>query len=527
MYAGHDSPSEIQYMYPKIVGQFGKIEENIGLGHRRFSIIDLTIGGHQPFLDQANHCAVVANGEIYNYIELRHDLLKRGHTFRSESDTEVIVEAYKEWGVECFKHFNGMWALALYDFRRKILLISRDRSGKKPLYWTKHNGFIYFASEIKSLFEIPGIANKKSLNEDAMYHHFVCNRRDINSETFFRDIYSLPAASWAVLNQDFPGNVNKYWNLPEKRLSESDISVAEASKSIRDILEDAVRIRLRADVPWAIELSGGMDSSAMVAMASQVYQKQLTTYTVRFSEERWNEEPYARSVAKRYHTQYHVIDSPLDNFWHEIVPFTYLEEEPYHSPNAHTSQVIRRMMRGEGVKMFLNGAAGDELFAGYRSYFSEAQIENVLSGQFTRYMQNSLGWTEAGLFRSFVYPLGRCIKQTLAARGKEARKFVNIPNHEKVSCYRSLFLSKRLHYDFVHTLIPYWLRSSDKTQMGIPIVGRPKQPIGLAHFLDLRVETNNLGLPCDMTGAKTGKIWPKRFGAYTIEEKPSIRLQNG
>ena len=478
LFGGDDSPPEIQSIYPHISDGLARGESNIGLGHRRYSIIDLSIGGHQPFFDKNNEYCVIFNGEIYNFIELRIELENLGHTFRTSSDTETIVEAYKEWGTECFKHLNGMWALALYDFRHKILIVSRDRAGKKPLYWAKHDNVVYFASEIKALLEVSEISKSKTVNQNAIYPFLAYGQRDLNNTTFFGNIHSLPAASWAIINRDFPHNINQYWHLPKKRLKESEISINEASKAVRETLSNAVDIRLRADVPWAIELSGGMDSSAIVALASQSYQKQLTTYTVRFSER--NEEPFARSVAKHFNTDYNVIDSPLDNFWHEIRPFTYLEEEPYHAPNVHTNQIIRRMMRAEGIKMLLNGAAGDELFAGYRFYYTNFQFDNLRSGRFKSYIHNSLDWSEGGMLRALAYPFGNRILERIKSHRSGIRNGLQNLSVSNKPSYSYQTLSQRLFNDFVNTKIPYWVRVGDKTHMGIPIEARNP-------FLDYRM----------------------------------------
>jgi asparagine synthetase B (glutamine-hydrolysing) len=177
-------------------------------------------------------------------------------------------------------------------------------------------------------------------------------------------------------------------------MNERDVSVEEACGLIRENLDEAVRLRLRADVPLYVELSGGMDSSVLVAAAAQQTTDRISTFTVRFEHEHANEEPFARSVARRFGTDYHVIESPVDNFWRQISPFTYLEEQPYHSPNLHVNQVIWSIMRSEGRRVSLNGAAGDELFAGYNKYFYGAQYENLRRCRLKRFSANTRGWGE-------------------------------------------------------------------------------------------------------------------------------------
>ena len=493
-FCGHDSHIEVRDAFPHISSSLkNSFEANIGLAHRRFSIIDLSSRGHQPFFNSSQECCVITNGEIYNYVEIRKDLEGKGHTFRSNSDTEVIVEAYKAWGVQCFTRMNGMWALALYDFKRRILIISRDRFGKIPLYWTKHQNIIYFASEIKSLLQIAEVAQAKAVYEAAIFPYLAHSRRDLDNTTFFDGIYAMPAASWAILNEHFPQNIRQYWQLPTKRLRERDISIQQATAAIRETLEDAVRIRLRADVPWCVELSGGMDSSALVVLASHLSKKQLTTYTVRFPENEWNEEHLARSVAHHCRTDHRVVDSPLENFWPEILPFTYLQEEPYHSPNLHTNQVIRRMMRAEGIKMLLNGAAGDELFAGYRRYFRQAQTENLLNARIGSFFDNGLQWSENpgpvwGLTMPFVETVKQAANGIVAALGLKKGTYSYVKAGSSVSNPDVLTLTKSLYHDVTNTKIPYWMSSGNKTTMGIPLEHR-------LPFLDFRVVELAFSLP--------------------------------
>ena len=442
---------------------------SIGLAHRRYSVIDLTAAGHQPLFDSERTCCVVSNGEIYNYIELRSELLDRGHAFRSASDTEVIVEAYKEWGVDCFPRFQGMWALALFDFRQGRLILSRDRVGKRPLYWTRIGHAVYFASEIKALLEVPEIAQGQGVNADAIAGFLRHGFRDIGNSTFFRDIYSLPAASYVIVDSGFPETRRRFWNLPATRLREDEISVNEACRAVRETLGGAVSIRLRADVPWALELSGGMDSSVLVAMAAEQSLRPVVTFTIRYPDKEYDEEPYARSVAAFCGTDYRVVDYPTQTFWSEILPFTDLEEEPYHSPNLHTNQVIRRSMRENGVRMVLNGAGGDELLAGYPEYFSVRQLERLRRGQWGEFLGESLRWTESrfpqsGALVPFAY--------LWSGRGKPSR----------------FSLAERLQVDVLNYKIPYWLRSGDKTHMGLPIESRNP-------FLDHRVVELAFQLP--------------------------------
>ena len=384
-FSGPASPESVRSALPPIATA-GEFAANIGLAHRRFSIIDLSAGGHQPLFSRDDSCCVVFNGEIYNYVELHEELVKLGVIFRSTSDTEVLLEAYRIWDTDCFNRFNGFWAVALYDFRKRRLILSRDRLGKKPLYWTHYGSRLYFASEIKSLLRVPAVWNSRKVNEEALWHWCVDGRRDLENSTFFEGIHSLPAACWTVVDQNFPNSMRTFWEVLRERMREADISVPEAMRVVRESLDDAVRIRLRADVPLALELSGGLDSSTVLELAARHHPGRITTYTVKFAEPQWDEEPFARSIASRYNVDYRVLEPEMGGFWQWIMAFTELQEEPYHSPNMQTSQIIWSHMRAEGTKVVLTGAAGDEMFAGYARYYWKAQFENLRSGQLHHFL---------------------------------------------------------------------------------------------------------------------------------------------
>jgi len=470
---------------------------DIALSHRRFSIIDLSDAGHQPFFDQERSVCVVFNGEIYNYIELRMELEAAGVVFRSHSDTEVLLESYKHWGPDCFQKFNGFWALALYDFKTKQLLLSRDRIGKKPLYWTRVGPRIYFASEIKSLMQVPEVYSRRSVSEKSVYRWLIYGEKDLDFSTCYEGINSLPSASWVIVSPTFPDGAKTFWSVPTERLNEADLSALDAAKHLRSLLEDSVRIRLRADVPVSVELSGGMDSSALVALAAQLHPGKIDTYTVKFPDKQWNEEPFARSVAKYYGTNYVVLESPTSSFWGQSRLFTHLEEEPYHSPNLHTNQMIWSQMRSFGTKVSLNGAGGDENLAGYGQYFQLFQLENLHHGRLGAYLKNGSMYSSGRTHtRSLFVPLFSFAKHWM----RKFRSLSNLSNRatpsyltprdtELVTDHVPHFtLSQALYSDMTNTLMPYWLRSGDRGYMGIPLEVR-------APFLDYRVIDFSFRLP--------------------------------
>jgi len=466
-YSGKDSDTGVKARLPVLDPHKQEFTSFLGLAHRRFSIIDLTSAGHQPFMDREGSCCMVFNGEIYNYKEVREALKEKGVVFYTQSDTEVFLEAYKSWGTGCFGKLNGFWAVAIYDLREHKLLFSRDRVGKKPLYWTRAGSKIYFASEIKALLRVPEVYKRRQVNPAAVHNWVVFGLRDLDNATLYDGIFSFPAATWAVVDKDFKNNGTKFWQVPRDRLSESDISIPDAAGQVRSILEDSVRIRLRADVPLSVELSGGLDSSALVALSSKVSSQKVTTYTVRFDDPESNEEEFARSVARHYDVDYKVLDVPPENFWNDIALFTLLEEEPYHSPNLHTNQVIWSMMRSNGTKVSLNGAGGDENFAGYGKCYDRIQMDNLSHGRIQDYMHNARRYSEtSSFFKAAVHPVMWYVKDRIKGC---------MPGYPAAKDSMQL-----LYNDMTNTLMPYWLSSGDKGYMGVPLEVR-------APFLDYRL----------------------------------------
>lgn len=454
---------------------------SIGLAHRRFSIIDLSAAGHQPFVNDSGDCCLTFNGEIYNYVELRDELIGKGFAFRSQSDTEVVLRAYQAWGTECFERFHGFWALAIYDANRDRIVVSRDRLGKKPLYWARIESSIYFASEIKALLQIPEISSQTAPDRKAIWMWCSERLRDTDNGTFFTNIKCLPAGSWAVIDDVFPNNTTRYWQFPTQRLNEKDISISEACSTLRDTLFDAVRIRLRADVPLAVSLSGGMDSSAIVAIATQISTQRLTTFTIKYSDPRYNEEPFARAVANRCGVDYRVMEPPTHDFWNGVLPYTYLQEEPYHSPHQQTGIGISAAMRAEGIKVCLHGAAGDELFAGYPSYFQFAQRDNWAQRRFYRFFSNASNWTESKtsmprrILAAVANQIGGEKQAAIRNRGRASTPRTPplspafLEEMADMKSPQASTLSDKLYFDATSGLIPYWLTSGDKKDMAAPL----------------------------------------------------------
>jgi asparagine synthase (glutamine-hydrolysing) len=472
---------------------------HVAFGHRRFSIIDPTPAGHQPFWSADGQVGLVFNGEIYNYVELRTELQGLGRSFRTDSDTEVLLEGYRQWGTDCFRRFNGFWALALYDFRRRQVLLARDRIGKAPLYILQHADGLYFSSEIKGLKAAVGSA-ALTVNEQAILDFVRDGWRDVGHQTFFNEIRTFPNAAFAWVEPDGSFVPTTFWRLEARRRSEGEVSLQEAASGLRKLLADAVRIRLRADVPVGFELSGGMDSSALVALAAEQHTGPLRIYTVSFPGTPYDEEPYARKVVDSLGrpVEYVVLTPPPDEFFEHADWFVWLQEEPFHSPNLVTNVQVLRRMRAEGVRVSINGAAGDEVLAGYAAdYFLPYLRHLVAQGRWGRAVREYLLLSESGqrprpfgtLRRLLTFPAALRAPGRKPAGSKLAgHDPFRDPPHARRRFGPPDDLEGLLHGLMGSWRMNYWLRSGNQAIMGVPLEVR-------GPFLDYRVVDYVFQLP--------------------------------
>ena len=336
------------------------VKAGVGLGMRRLSIIDLA-GGHQPVFNEDKTIWIVYNGEIYNFPELRRDLEKRGHCFYTHTDTEVIVHLYEELGADCIKKLRGMFALALYDERRATLLLARDRLGKKPLHYALVGDRLLFGSEIKSILgaapELASVNNEALLQY--MYFGYVPD-----PHTAFATIHKLPPGH---LMEFHNGNIDirQYWNLPPYDTVHPR-SEEECLEEMERRLAEAVRIRLISDVPLGALLSGGTDSSTVVALMARATSKPVKTFSIGFRHEDFNEARYAQVVAKHFGTDHHELLVEPDVL-ETVETLTTSLEEPFGDSSMLPTYYISRLAR-KHVTVALSGDGGDEIFAGYDRY---------------------------------------------------------------------------------------------------------------------------------------------------------------
>ena len=330
------------------------------LGHRRLAVVDLSPTGHQPLANEDGTVWVSFNGELYNAPGLLPELAKRGHRLRGSSDTQVLVHLWEEKGPELVHELRGMFTFALYDARRRTLLLARDRAGKKPLYWHDDGGRIVFASELKSLLADPGVPRDVDANAIADYLTF---QYVPAPGSILRGVHKLPAGHRLVCDANGP-RVERYWELPTT--VDRTISVADAVDGLRDRLREAVRVRLMSDVPLGAFLSGGIDSSAVVALMTQVASTRVKTYSIGFEEEEHSELEHARAVAQHLGTEHHELVVRARAV--ELLPqLVWGLDEPFADASMVPTFHVAEMARAH-VTVALSGDGGDEAFAGYTTY---------------------------------------------------------------------------------------------------------------------------------------------------------------
>lgn len=334
-------------------------DDNISLGHSRLAIIDLETGD-QPIFNENRDICIVFNGEIYNYKELRRELKSR-HRFYTDSDTEVIVHLYEELGSKCLNRLNGMFAFAIWDKSERKLLLARDRMGIKPLYYTDDGAFV-FASELKAL--IPQL-NRKEIDPFA-FSSYLTLGYVISPHAILKGVKRLPQGHFAIW-KDGKLRIEKYWSLDkrEERNNKENQDISDVAENIRTLIDNSVKVRLQADVPLGVLLSGGLDSAIITAVASK-YKSRLKTFTVGFKSKEYDERGYAKIVSERFNTEHRdiQIDSGIEEHLYKVMEFV---DEPIADEALITTYLISKLA-SEEVKVVLTGEGGDENFAGYPRY---------------------------------------------------------------------------------------------------------------------------------------------------------------
>jgi len=347
------------------------LEPGLGLGHRRLSIIDIA-AGQQPLFNEDGSVAVVFNGEIYNFVDLIPELTALGHVFKTRSDTETIVHAWEQWGEDCVHHFRGMFAFALWDRNRQCLFLARDRLGVKPLHYAvTDDGYLVFGSELKTLTAWPGF--RRQIDDHAVEDYFAYGYVP-EPRTIYSTALKMPPGHRLLIRRGEPvGQPREYWDVPFQ--PNAPQSLAEAEDELIERLREAVKIRMIAEVPLGAFLSGGVDSSAVVAMMAGLSGQPVKTCSIAFADPKYNEAEYARQVATRYRTEHHEEQVASDDF-SLVDELARLYDEPYADSSAMPTWRVCQLAR-KTVTVALSGDGGDENFAGYRRYRWHAYEERM------------------------------------------------------------------------------------------------------------------------------------------------------
>lgn len=361
---------------PDDAGAWIDASRRLGLAHRRLSIIDLTAAGKQPMASDDGKIVLVFNGEIYNFQALRQELEQRGHCFRSRSDTEVVIYAYKEWGEEFVNRLNGMFALALYDAERRCLLLARDRFGEKPLYYYRRGGTFLFASELKALHANARFTPEidRSLAFDYVLFGYLPGGR-----TIFAHTHKINPGTYMRVDMETLDSTHvSYWDPLDVDWSAENgrVERGEAVQALDELLRDSVRQRLVADVPVGAFLSGGIDSSLVVSVAASI-QANIHTYSIGVKDETYDEAPYAREIARHLGSQHREYYLSTQEAQQTLLELPGIFDEPFADSSAIPTHIVSRIAR-EDVKVVLSGDGGDELFGGYTTYAKLAIAKHLL-----------------------------------------------------------------------------------------------------------------------------------------------------
>jgi asparagine synthase (glutamine-hydrolysing) len=452
---------KIEHRGPDDAGTYINPTGNVGLASRRLAIIDLSPAGHQPMSNADGTVWIAYNGEVYNFQSLRKDLEKKGYRFRSQSDTEVIIYLWEEYGVECLQFLRGMFAFALWDEQKKLLFMARDRVGKKPFKYYRGGNMLVFGSELKAFIDDPDVPREV---DELAIHHYLAFQYAPHPMTGFKGIEKLPPAHYLLM--DFSSGepkveMKRYWSLNYGQTLV--LSEPEWEERILAKLEESVRLRLISDVPLGAFLSGGVDSSAVVAMMAKNSSRPVKTFSIGFTFETFNELPYAKQVAEQYGTEHQEFTVEPNAI--ELLPeLVYQYEEPYADSSALPTYILSRMTR-EHVTVALNGDGGDENFAGYPWYKILKMAAHYR--KVPRPLRQLLGSAVASLHNAFPSKLLRYGE--LSARGSlfaqsylhtEILAYFNEPEKEKL--YNKTFKEKTRAWPSEEYLERYYQRVDSK-----------------------------------------------------------------
>ena len=482
---------------------------NLEMGHARLAIIDLSDNGHQP-MDVMGRYVITFNGEIYNYIEIRKDLEDLGHTFKTSTDTEVIVMAYHYWGDSCVSKFNGMWAFCILDKQSNCVFMSRDRFGVKPMFFAQVKGEFLVASELKML--IPYLSSRAH-NPNVMQHFLVSSVSSLDEETFFQEITSAKAShNYSLYLTSGKLSETRYYHIPKSPMSFG--SVEEAQELVTQKFSRAVNLRMRSDVEVGSCLSGGLDSSAVVSFATEIAKAsgsgQMIAVHGRASEMQNDESGFAKSVAVTSGARYSECMPSAQEFLDVIEDVVYTQDEPFGGTSIFMQYFVMKHAREQGCKVMLDGQGGDETLLGYEKYVPAILLDNLKHhGLFSCMKElratlgNNTNINMSMLMRMGVGHLYPSIREFVIASGAKKYKHLNgVSRHDfppseytrrVASSHRDLFEMQRLELTSTH--LPALLRFEDRNSMRHGVEARlpflDYEYLGLAINLPVSIKYSN------------------------------------
>ena len=469
-----------------------------GLAHRRLSILDLSPAGRQPMASEDNRHFIVFNGEIYNYRELRSELESNGCRFRSGSDTEVLLSAYLHWGTAVLNRLVGMFAFAVYDHRLNRLFLARDPFGIKPLYYCRWTGGFAFASEIKTLLLLPGVSRRA--DEERTYDYLRYGLTDHDGGTLLGDVKQLPSACYAELECDGKSApvVSRYWDL---EISErADMSFDQAADGVRELFTDSVRLHLRSDVPVGSALSGGIDSSAIVATMRRLQGKDLELHTFSYipDDPSISEEPWVDLANQAAGAISHKVRAGANQLGDGFEKLINVQDEPCISSSMYAQLLVFQLAQQYGIAVMLDGQGGDELFGGYPSYFPARLASILINAEWTGlapFLRAAGRYYDHGILHLFVRAVSQLLPpgaQRAAGRVRDLNAWISKPrsaadlsrrSNSAPSCRAGLPLKAKLRQEILTTSLPRLLRYEDRNSMAHSIETRvPFLTPALARF---------------------------------------------
>ncbi len=500
----------MQYRGPNSQGLF--LKNNVGLGHLRLSIIGLDAKGNQPFFNNDKSIVLIYNGEIYNYLELRKELISLGRKFDSDTDTEVLLRAYEEWGENCLTKFNGMWSFFLWDMNKSRFFAARDRFGIKPFYYLLRKDYFIFASEIKSILK--GISEKSSINQPYFYDFFNRQTKINSDETVFKEIKIILPGHYLIL-ENGKINIKKYWEFNEKLFQEK-YDYSNPLTTFRELLIDSVKLRLRSDVPIGVCLSGGVDSSIIVSIISKIFKIKSQTFSVVYKEKEFFEGDFIDAVNKDCGCAPHIIYPDSNDFFDVLDRIIFHSDEPVRMPGIYSQWHVMKCAR-EKVVVTLDGQGADELLGGYLDYFSSYivslihdvlrlkkpmdailkiiqnldGIKNIHNQEIKHYIKGAIKLSL--LQKLSIYRDKKKWKDQFFTKDFLCFENAKADSYQEEKIFRSFF-DQELYKSFTETNLPMLLKYEDRMSMAFSLEARvPYLDYRLVEFcfgLDYRQKIN-------------------------------------